>query len=160
MADLDGFIPELVKANHFREAKKPTGFGQELLRRARSGTPRSAEVTVKARVFKGSKASDLGAINVIETDATEIVQGLSFWTKDLAIERAKRLLDEAKQLADIVRGANWAIISHEEVVTLNDRAIHLETCTRNIKKTIDLCRSFLTAPNLHRAQMAFDQRSA
>jgi len=155
---LEEFIPELTKANHFRDAKKPTGLGQEMLRRATSGSPRAAEITVKARVFGNTKATDLGGVNVVEVDTTEVVQGLAFWTKDFAIERAHRLLHEAKELGEIARGMDAENASNADVVALNQRCISLETSTRHVEETVVLCRTFLTKPNLERANTAFTQR--
>jgi len=155
---LEGFIPELTRANHFREAKKPTRWGQEMLRRATSGSPRAAEITVTARVFGNNRATDLGGVNVVEVDTTEHVQGLTFWTKDFAIERTQRLLREAKDLARIAKDLNSEGASDPDVIALNQRCLSVETRTRHVEATVSICRTFLTKRNLDRANIAFTQR--
>lgn len=155
---LEDLIPELEKADHFRNAKKGTAEGREMLARATSRSPKAAEVTVKQREFARTRATDLGDANVREVEGTESIKALEFWTIEIDLRRFGRALAEAEELIALVRKVD----EKDEAATkdLDRRCGILEGSVRKAKEVGTVCSTYFAPGNQALVRLAVQQARA
>jgi hypothetical protein len=158
LEELSELVPRIEDAYKYREGKRETAFGREMLRRATSGLPRDAEVTYRTKEFGNSRATDLGDAPIVSVERAAIIEGLSFWTESLEPERCRKALTYAKELAAQARKYRPEDDADDELAsTLDGRCKHLELELGRVRAIADLCRKFTNPANLRWATLGSAQ---
>lgn len=148
---LDMLVPELLQAARFREAKKTTEFGQDMLRRAMSGSPKAAEVVYRTKQIQRGDRTRIDEMVLRDVDVTDSITSLQFWTKDFDTRHAESALEEARALTRSAR--QFDPDDTELALSLERRCRALEGDVRLIAKDVELCRSFLRPENMRLAHL-------